>query len=186
MIVESPNDKSIVLYIEVNGLRILLGSDLEVDHESNEKGWLRILDNSQVLNNGKSSLYKIPHHGSENGNHQRIWDELLTKDPISKLTPWNKKGKLPKGKMLTQINSKSELSFITSIFQRLNAKPKSRDKDISKMIKKMKPSLQEVCYSYGQVKCQANILNPIPIWSIELEGTAKEIDSNLIDSYPIN
>jgi hypothetical protein len=181
MIIESPNAKSIVLYLKINDLRILLGSDLEVDYKSNEKGWLRILDSSQVLS-GKSSLYKIPHHGSENGNHNRIWEELLIKNPISKLTPWNKNSKLPKTKMLHQIKEKSQLAFITSTFQKAKSKP--RDRSISKIIKKMKPSLEEVVYSFGQVKCRANILNSAPIWSIELKGSAQEINSHLITSYP--
>lgn len=184
IIVESPNAKSIVLYLKINNLRILLGSDLEVDNNSNQKGWLRILDFSQVIN-GKSSLYKIPHHGSENGNHDRIWSELLIENPISKLTSWNKKGKLPNKKMLAHIKANSQLSFITSTFHKLKAKPKSRDKDISKIIKKMKPSLEEVSYSYGQVRCRANILNLNPIWSIELNGSAKEIDHQLISTYSI-
>lgn len=182
IIIENPNSKSIVIYIKVNDIRVLLGSDLEVDVKSNKKGWLRILDSSMVLD-GKSSLFKIPHHGSKNGNHNRIWQELIDESPISKVTPWNRKGKLPQPDMLREINDNSATTLITSIPVN-KSKPKKRDRDISKMIRTMKPSLKEVKYSFGQVKCRANTLQSgSTIWSIELDGTAENINEGILLSY---
>ena len=43
IIIETPNDKSVALFIKVNSIRVLLGSDLEVDLANNQKVWLRIL-----------------------------------------------------------------------------------------------------------------------------------------------
>jgi len=184
IIVESPNSKSSAIFIKVNDLRILLGSDLEVDLNCNRKGWLRVLDFNNVIDK-KCTLFKIPHHGSENGDHERIWDELLIMKPVSKLTPWNKGKKLPKSNMLGRIQAKSEIALITSSFHNLRNRPKSRDKDMDKMIRVMKPSLEEVRYSYGEIRCRANILGRANVWSIEFFGTAALVDDNFIRNYPI-
>ncbi|HOY13218.1 MAG TPA: MBL fold metallo-hydrolase [Saprospiraceae bacterium] len=185
LILESPNSKSVVIYIKVNELRVLLGADLEVEKDSNQKGWLRILDSSQVLA-GKASLFKVSHHGSENGNHERMWTELLLERPITKLTPWNKNGKLPTLDMLNKIHNKSEIALITSTFRNLKNKPKQRDKDITKIIKTMKPSLEEVQFSYGQVNCRSNIFNKNSIWCIDLSGSSKLINTDLFKEYPVS
>ena len=68
----------------------ILGADLEVVLDNADEGWINILEKNQVIDKG-ASLFKIPHHGSKNGYHERIWNEILLSNPVSKLTPWNKK-----------------------------------------------------------------------------------------------
>ena len=183
IISETPNSKSVALLLKINKLRILLGSDLEFDPDSDQKGWLRVLENSKVIDS-ESSLYKVPHHGSKNGDHDRIWNELLLKNPISKLTPWNKNRKLPQANMLEKIQQKSEVAFITSINKNSKPKAKLRQRKLNKVIKSMKPSIREIMFHFGQVRCRANINNLNQIWSIELDGTAREIDGSVISLAP--
>ena len=57
VVINSPNDKSVVLYIEVGTVNILLGSDLEVSN-STQKGWKCILTNSQSIT-GKASYSRF-------------------------------------------------------------------------------------------------------------------------------
>ena len=173
IIIEKPNSKSVALFIKVNEIRILLGSDLEVD-QNKKKGWLRVLNDSQVIDN-KSSLYKVPHHGSENGHHDRIWKELLIPKPITKLTPWNKKETLPQLHMIEKIRDNSEVALITSTATFNKLKPKQRQGNLTKTIRLLKPSLSEVKYTFGKIKCRANIRSVNPIWSIEVDGSANII-----------
>ena len=75
----TPNHTSVVLWVEIGQHKILLGADLE--NTSNPKtGWTVILDESAVVS-GKAGLYKVPHHGSENAHHNRVWSNLLSETP---------------------------------------------------------------------------------------------------------
>ena len=53
----SPNDFSVVLWIDIDDVAVLLGSDLE------RNGWIEIL-NSRERPKEKASAFKVPHHGS--------------------------------------------------------------------------------------------------------------------------
>ena len=39
----------------------------------------------------KASVFKVPHHGSENAQVDRVWCEMLQERPIAVLTPWRKR-----------------------------------------------------------------------------------------------
>ena len=182
IIVQPPNFKSVVIYIKANNICALFGADLEVDENSSHRGWLRILDHSQVVDK-KSNLYKVPHHGSRNGDHDRIWNDLLESLPISLLTPWNRNTKLPKREMLERIKTKSHSAFITSTLSSGRDKPKIRDRSILKAIQLLKPSLREVVYHYGRVTLCANSQSNTPVWCTEVDGTAKQITDLLINDF---
>ena len=90
----SPNDVSIVTRVSVGPIAILLGADLE-NSGTPTAGWEAII--SRARQSGSSppaaSLYKIPHHGSENAHNPEIWNELLKPNPMAVLTPWRKAGR---------------------------------------------------------------------------------------------
>lgn len=174
--IQTPNAKSVALYIAINNHSILLGSDLEVSSDNN-KGWLCILDNCQCIS-GKSSLFKIPHHGSLNGYHERIWNDLLHPNVTASLTPWNYNNKLPKQSMLDVFLNHTDNLFITSLDNFSNS-AKKRDKSISKAINKFNSSLYEVKYKYGVIRCRLNILDDNSKWNTELFGEAKKIAPNM-------
>lgn len=60
-----PNHSAVVLMAVVHGFSILLGSDLQEIGDP-RTGWA-IIANSPHRPAGKSSFFKIPHHGSQNG-----------------------------------------------------------------------------------------------------------------------
>lgn len=169
----SPNAKSVVLLIKYgNSQRVILGADLEVDNNPN-LGWLHILDQSQVID-GKASYFKIPHHGSLNGYHQRIWSELLEEDPTTSITPWNRNNKLPEPSMLEKYCSHSPYVFITSAVK--TSKPKERDRMISKMIKRMNYKLKEVKYEKGIIRSRLNLTNSNAKWEVKLFDSAFHVN----------
>lgn len=101
------NDVSVVTQINVGPVQILHGADLE-RRADGSIGWLGILDDPDrsPIN---ASLYKISHHGSENGDHDRIWAELVGADSPAALAPFSKGSGLPsqadKERMLARGNS---------------------------------------------------------------------------------
>ena len=164
---QTPNDKSLVLFLKLGIHVAILGADLEVSDNS-ETGWLNILDHSTVVKDGRASLFKIPHHGSENGYHDRIWVELLTDSPIAKLTPWNKKGGLPTLNMISRYNKKTNNLFITSIGKERSML--KRDKSFKKLTDVFGVKITEVKYAYGIVRSRIDIQDNASIWDVELDG----------------
>ena len=80
-----PNDAAVVLLVKVGDFAVLLGSDLEIP------GWLEILENRDRPS-VKASVFKVPHHGSENANEPGVWEQMLKSKPFAALTPWHRGG----------------------------------------------------------------------------------------------
>lgn len=179
--IQSPNDKSVTLLVTVNNQSILLGSDLEVSN-SNQKGWLCILDNCECIKTTKSSLFKIPHHGSENGYNERVWKELLTSDATAKLTPWNKGNKLPTKEMLETFLIHTCELYITSYNVSSNS-AKKRERSITKAIEKFNKSVSEVKYKYGIIRSRLNVSQDDSVWETRVFGEAKKVTTDYVDKF---
>lgn len=153
---KSPNDKSAVIYFRYGEFSAMLGADLEVSDENNE-GWHDIHRNS-VVRQGKSGIYKIPHHGSSNGYNNSIYSDLIETDAILQLSPWNRNNKLPQLDMLQTYRSHSKNLFITSPVA-VSEKPKKRDKNTTKLISLFSRKLTEVKFNEGIVRTRQSLIS---------------------------
>lgn len=169
----SPNDKSVVLLIEAGHHNILLGADLEVK-ANDQYGWLNITRYSNIINGAnKSTCFKIPHHGSKNGFHQEIWDNLLEKDPIASITPYSKSS-LPKQNMLQKYHDLTNSLHLTSEPKTYN-RPKKRDSQITKAILRFNPTVRELKKSFGIVSHSIDITSENATWKSNHIGEAFEL-----------
>lgn len=174
LISQSPNERSVVLLLKLGNHNILLGADLQVGNNP-KLGWLDIANNSQVVKvSEKSKYFKIPHHGSENGHNADVWTKLLINKPIATLTPWNKKGKLPKKEMLDKYIQLTKELYITSSTS-VGTKPKNRDVQTAKIIRQFNSSIQEIKFQFGVISSTINILNENSAWDTSLRGTAQAV-----------
>ncbi len=108
-----PNDTSVVLFIKIGALSILLGADLEEVNDP-RRGWTAILESDERPNE-KSSMFKIPHHGSENGHHPNVWTDMLIENPFAVTTPFNGgKKPLPTNQDAKRICSYTPNAFLTT------------------------------------------------------------------------
>ena len=108
-----PNDTSVVLFLKIGALSILLGADLEEVNDTH-RGWTAILESDEKPNE-KSSMFKIPHHGSENGHHHNVWTDMLIKDTFAVTTPYNGGQKpLPTQQDANRICSYTSNAFLTT------------------------------------------------------------------------
>ncbi len=83
------NHNAIALWIQFDDQKILLGSDLE-ETGNPQMGWSAVVD-SVVRPPGKAGIFKIPHHGSPNGHHAKVWAEMVENDnPVSIVTSYSK------------------------------------------------------------------------------------------------
>lgn len=169
---KSPNNKSVALLFSFGEYRVLLGSDLEVGHDPNE-GWLYILKNSKVLDKKRSSLFKLPHHGSANGYCIDIFNNLLTKDPVLKTTPF-KTHDLPRKDMIKVYLNHSNNLFLTS-YNEYNSKPKKRDKSLEKFIVKSVLSIEEIKFTHGIIRSRLDYTKTDSSWNIELFNAAIKV-----------
>lgn len=170
-----PNDKSVVLLIEVNEHSILLGADLEVIANDYEKGWLCILDNSQIIkmNNNKPSIFKLPHHGSQNGHHERIWQELIADNTAATLTSCHQ-GNLPRQNMIDIFFEFTDKLYLTSLPKQLRVKKRSFS--TTKAISEFNPTVKELPFTYGVVSGSIEYKGGNKNWCFWTEGNAVRLD----------
>lgn len=125
---------SIVLLVKFddnNG--VLLGSDLE-NVPNVDLGWSGVLKN-YYFKNVKSSVFKIPHHGSITGHNKDVWEKLLIQKPISILTVYNKGWKLPQDSDIDRISALSKSTYV------VGAKTKE-EKRIAQKVHKTCPNVE--------------------------------------------
>lgn len=79
----NPNHFCVVLSIQCKQTDsfALLGADLEVTKD-NQGGWDAAMNSIMAPKANSIQLFKIPHHGSETGFHQKTWDSHVKKDQV--------------------------------------------------------------------------------------------------------
>lgn len=160
------NETAVALLIKAGEHAVLLGADLEETH----KGWSAILASSGRPTE-RSSLFKVPHHGSETGHHPGVWDNMLVPNPIAILTPYNRSSKLPTSQDISRITSYSNKAFTTQILQR--ARKITRPAHVEKMIKETVVALEPINRNIGHIR--ASLPCGASDWEIELNNGASKL-----------
>ena len=169
---KSPNDKSTALLLKFGSHRVLLGADLEIGKNENE-GWRHVIKHSKIIDENKAKLYKIPHHGSENGYMTEIFDVLVDNNSVLKLTPF-KSSDLPRQEMLDIYSSHSDEIYLTSSAT-VSKKAKKRDGAIEKVIDRSVINLTEVKYAKGIIRSRIDYLAANDSWDTELFEAAQKL-----------
>ena len=109
------NHASIVLHIRVASQCVLLGADREV-HTNNGRGWQSVAASAARRALRRSTLLKVPHHGSPNGDSLVIWRDLLEGDRVALLTPFRRgrEGGRPRTADVTRLCTQTPWTFSTS------------------------------------------------------------------------
>jgi beta-lactamase superfamily II metal-dependent hydrolase len=168
-LIQSPNEKSIVVMLKLGEHRAILGADLEVTG-SNLTGWECILQNCTSIDK-RSSYIKVSHHGSENGYHADIWTDLLESNPQSTITPWNKNKGLPQPSMVNKYKSHTSHLYITSDTK--SSSPKKRSSDIEKALDRLGYKPREVRFYRGVIR--SRIKQNETEWRTDLFDAAKRL-----------
>jgi hypothetical protein len=112
----TPNLASVVLHIDWEGDSALLGADMEV-HADIRRGWSSAIKDAKDRGLSKADIYKVAHHGSQNGHDARIWSDLLVPGPVGMLTPYLR-GKInscpPTDADIERITKLTSKSYITT------------------------------------------------------------------------
>lgn len=169
---KTPNDKSVALLLKFGDYRVLLGADLEIGKDETE-GWRHIIKHSKIIDENKADLYKIPHHGSENGYLKEIFDVLVNDDGVLKLTPYNSSG-LPTDSMLDVYTKHSKNLYLTST-KLPSKKPKKRDNSIEKIISRSVVSLVEIKFTHGIVVSRLDYTKENSSWDTKTYQSATKL-----------
>lgn len=157
-----PNDASVVIQVVVGPISMLLGADLEVS--TNIKlGWSAVLSD-RARPKARSKVFKVPHHGSENGHHAEVWNSMLEPDPIAILAPYSRPPKLPRKTDVDRIIALSPQSYSASIVASKRTKA-MRSSEVEKMIKDLGFAPRPIEMSPGVVRTR---WTPQAGWTTEL------------------
>ena len=161
----SPNEVAVVLWVEVGGVRVLLGSDLE------RRGWARILQDD-ALPTETASVFKVSHHGSESGDAAGIWQRMLDADPFAILAPWRRGNRsLPTDDDVRRILTRTRDAYATA--KNDAVRPRHRDNAIERTIRESGISLRRTPPP-GVVRLRRAIA-PRTQWRVELLGDACQL-----------
>ena len=162
----SPNEVAVALWIDTGNFKLLLGADLE------RRGWVAILG-SQARPAGQASVFKIPHHGSQNADEPAVWRTMLELNPAAILSPWHRGGRiLPKQDDIERILATTPNAYASSAAPR---SPRSGRNHANRMVAK---TLAESDTRFRPLTSRASsiqlrrTLSSGTQWSVELFGDA--------------
>lgn len=171
---QGPNHLSVVTWVSVGESAFLFGADLE-EHSEPLLGWSAII-NSTTRPPGQACFFKIPHHGSSNGHHDRVWSEILIANVDSVLTPWNRNEGLPTKEDVHRICNLTNSTFSTS-----NCKPlpiRQRSAMVEKQIKETTVGkLHNALSKTGQLRIRSGGKGQRKFWCIETLAGACTLSS---------
>ncbi len=158
------NDVSIVLWLDVGGIGLLLGGDLE-HVPGSDLGWDPVV--KVIRQRGdKASYFKIPHHGSVTGHCDDVWKEALGTNCISTLTPWNKNAGLPQKADVARIVALTERAYCSSGGA---AKPSPRRPPaVQRTLRELPIRVWSQDYPTGAIRARKNLDDQKAEWTIEL------------------
>ena len=163
-----PNNEAVAIHIKIGDLCILLGSDLETDHQ----GWTALVAHPEIQKLPKAEIYKVAHHGSLTAECPQVWDSLLVKErPISLLTPFNRgRKKLPSQEDRERIIGRSKQAHISST----RSTRAQMDSGLAKRLEKIGSAPVPLNAGYGMVRARRTITAPAE-WSIDHFGNAGKL-----------
>ena len=158
----APNDVAVVLWVRVGDIAVLLGSDLE------RRGWVRILQ-SRERPFGEASVFKVPHHGSQNADEPDVWRQMLDSEPFALVTPWQRGAHaLPHRRDVQRMCSCTPKAYITA---RHNPAGRRRPGIVDRTLRESGVQLRRVAMSPGAIRLRRP-LDQAASWTVETFGTA--------------
>ena len=173
---QPPNNQCVVLWIDFQKERVLLGADLENINDS-KRGWLAILKSDQ-LQREKALIFKIPHHGSNNADHPEIWNSLVKKNPFAILTPYSRlRDPLPTKTDINRILSKTTEAYLTANPTR--RRKIKRSNTVEKILKESGCKIYREISSIGQVRLRGRVNKNKIQWNVDLFDDAFKLNQNM-------
>ena len=161
----SPNKVAVALWIEIDDVAVLLGSDVE------RNGWMEIL-RSEARPAGQASAIKIPHHGSRNADEPMVWQQMLDPHPLAVLAPWQRGSQtLPRPEDVERILSRTDVAWSSAQADSMAPSTVRRRSEVERTIRESRIRLRKLPKSPGMVRLRREI-GKHASWNVELSGRA--------------
>ncbi len=171
----TPNQASVVLWVEIGDQNMLLGADLERTGDPST-GWAVILNNSIVMS-GLAAVFKVPHHGAESAHEPRVWSELLRRDPIALVTPFSLGDKyLPATEDMQRLNRLTSDAYITSAPAK-RKRHKWSNRVVRELVEGATRDVYDVLHGWGHIRVRRRIVDQHACYETVLFGDANPIRS---------
>ena len=168
----NPNDRCVAMLISFNQHHVILGADLE--NKDGMSGWIAVAD-CVSMKGVKSSLFKIPHHGSETGYNEYFLRGHVKKDAVMKLSAWTKGDLIdPKEEMLRAYYNYSNNLYITTTAV-LKKGNNEEDRSIRKEMNKTTDAIYELKPHLGIIRSRMKINSVDDNWQTDYFGSAERI-----------
>jgi hypothetical protein len=176
-----PNDASVVLSVQVGHHRVLLGSDLQV-RKDHGLGWMAVVDGIEA-GAGSHQVFKVPHHGSPNGDHDEVWNRMLALQPWAATTPFvSGDVRLPSVGDCQRILGRTPNAYLTAPPQAV--KFRDPDRTVEKTVNEAALSAHFVPGKYGHVRLRKGISEPAGCaWRVELFGHALSLEKYVLAAH---
>ncbi len=167
------NHASVVFSIRVDDRRILLGADLQV-RADRDFGWLAIVDSHKEFERARYEVFKIPHHGSANADHDEIWQQLLVKDAHSVVASFvGGRTKLPTHSDRKRIRIRTKHAWLTA--PPTTGRFRHPNRTVEKTMKEAATEIQRIPHRFGQVRLRSKVSDQPGTWSVHLAGDAEPV-----------
>jgi hypothetical protein len=173
IVAQRPNALAVVLRAEAGAHRILLGSDLEECGDP-QRGWSAVVSGcSRPAPTGLSGIFKVPHHGSKNGDHPGVWSNLLHDNPLCVLTPFRKSA-LPRPEDVQRLKSKTTQLYSTAPIR--GPAPPKREAMVERVQRAMLRDHRSLAGKLGHVRVRFDVQSPpaSPV-AVTLFGSASSL-----------
>lgn len=159
----TPNQLSVALLVRFDGgASCLFGADLE------RRGWTAVL-RDDTRPRCKSSIFKVPHHGSANAHVQGVWNQLLEPAPIAILAPWRRGGgALPKREDVRRILTHAPDAYATT---NATSGATRRDRWVKKRLRRVKAHIAPESGAPGMIRLR-RAMRGESSWRVNLFGSA--------------
>lgn len=171
-----PNDVAVALWVEMGPVKLLLGSDLEDSRGDTAGGWSAIIQSTERPK-GRASIFKVPHHGSVTGHHDRVWSEMVAQSPIAVLSPFHLADiTLPSHCDVARIVKLAPESYITT----RDHAPRSKKQRISAVERTIRETVGKIRLAQprmGWVRLRNGGKSDPNNWNVELSHEACRLDA---------
>lgn len=175
------NDRCVALLVSFNNHHIVLGADLEnKSSDVGNTGWMSVAKCSS-MQGVSSSLFKIPHHGSETGYCDFFLKSFIKNDATMKLTAWSKGDKqIPEQNMLGMYYAHSQNMYITTtaLFKKDN---REENKSIKKEMERTTEAIYELRPQLGIIRSRMKVNSPSDNWHTDYFGSAERISQDHLE-----
>ena len=166
----SPNHTSAVIWVAAGPVRVLLGADLEHSTRT-DQGWTAVLTCHR--DNIGAQLFKVPHHGSRNGDNDTVWQQMMQPNPIAVITPFaGGSVRLPKISDCQRLLGRTKNLYCTAFGL---GKPPVRDRLVDRMMKEQISDRQILSGKPGHVRVRWPVGDQVLGPSIETFNGAYQV-----------